>query len=403
MLNPVLAKCRILIVDDDEANVQLLARLLRTAGYVHIKEITDARAAYPAYLQWAPDLVLLDLHMPHIDGIDLLHTFQKQAAPHEFVPVLVLTADVSAHTLKRALATGANDYVTKPFDANEVLLRAKNLLAIRLSHESLKNSNAELATALRALTQFEERRTEHRRDRINLLRAIIEAGPTMVFQPIIELATMRPVGVEALARFDADRPPDHWFAEATSLGIGAELEIAAIRVAVGQLDRLDADQFMAVNVSPSVMLDHSLEELLHSHGQGRVVLELTEHQAVDNYDDLGIVRERLRRDGVRIAIDDAGAGYASLSHILKLAPDIIKLDIALTRDVDRDPVKRALATSLLQFARDSNATVTAEGIETSTELETLHNLAVPWGQGFHIGRPGPLPELGRARPKVLLG
>jgi EAL domain-containing protein (putative c-di-GMP-specific phosphodiesterase class I) len=129
---------------------------------------------------------------------------------------------------------------------------------------------------------------------------------------------------------------------------------------------------------------------LRRHAQGRVVVEITEHQRVESYDDLTRVRARFRQDGIRVAIDDAGAGYASLHHILKLAPDIIKLDIALTREIDRDPVKRALAVSLVQFAKETDAVVIAEGIETPSELATLRDLAVPWGQGFHIGKPGPI-------------
>ncbi len=240
--------------------------------------------------------------------------------------------------------------------------------------------------------QHEERQAENRRARVDTFRAIIERGPTMVFQPIVELATDRVVGVEALARFGLGVPPDHSIEEATSLGLGTELELAAVKAALAQIDRLPPEQFMAVNVSPNVVLDRLFRDLLCKQGQGRVIVEITEHQPVDSYDDLNTIRSTFRRDGIRIAIDDAGAGYASLHHILKLAPDIIKLDIGLTRGIDQDRIKRALAVSLVRFAEESNATVTAEGIETAGELETLRELSVVCGQGFHLGSPAPLDD-----------
>jgi EAL domain-containing protein (putative c-di-GMP-specific phosphodiesterase class I) len=389
-MSSLATQSRILIVDDEENNVRLMTRVLQSAGYAHLKGITDARTVLEVRQAWNPDLILLDLHMPHIDGIALLHTFHAQASASEFVPILVLTADVSRATLKQALTAGANDYVTKPVDVDEVLLRVRNLLAIRLSHEGLKNSNRVLAQELRQRMRFEERQSENRRVRIDHMRAVIERRPTMVFQPIVELASGHTVGVEALARFVDGASPDRCFAEATSLGLGAELELAAVKGALRQLDEIPAGKFMAVNVSPVVALDRRLHDLLRKQGQGRIVVEITEHEPVDSYEDLTLVRTRFRRDGIRVAIDDAGAGYASLHHILKLAPDIIKLDIALTRGIDADPVKRALATSLVQFAKETDAVVTAEGIETVGELTTLRELAVPWGQGFHLGKPGPL-------------
>jgi EAL domain-containing protein (putative c-di-GMP-specific phosphodiesterase class I) len=202
------------------------------------------------------------------------------------------------------------------------------------------------------------------------------------------------LGVEALARFEAGTTPDVWFGEANALGMGTELELAAVKAALAQLDRLKATQFMAINASPTVVLDRRLHDLLRKHGQGRIVVEITEHQPVESYDELNVVRSRFRRDGIRVSIDDAGAGYASLHHILKLAPDIIKLDIGLTRNIDKDPIRRALAASLVMFASESNAIVTAEGIETSGEFATLHDLGVPWGQGFFIGHPEPLEDAG---------
>ena len=128
------------------------------------------------------------------------------------------------------------------------------------------------------------------------------------------------------------------------------------------------------------------------------MLEITEHVRVDDYGQLLDRLGRLRRAGIRLAVDDAGAGFASLHHILKLCPDIIKLDIVLTRDIDRDPIKRALASSLVSFSRDVGGTLIAEGIETAAELQTLVELGVPLGQGYHLGYPSPLPApISRAR------
>jgi EAL domain-containing protein (putative c-di-GMP-specific phosphodiesterase class I) len=121
----------------------------------------------------------------------------------------------------------------------------------------------------------------------------------------------------------------------------------------------------------------------------RLVLELTEHARVGNYDCLARAMDKLRAAGMRIAIDDAGAGFSSLRHILKLRPDLIKLDLSLIRDINLDSSKQALAASLISFAEKSNATIVAEGIETAQELSTLVRLGVGYGQGSFLGEPVP--------------
>ena len=387
MLTTVLTQSRVLIVDDDQANVLLMKRILEGAGYDHIMGINDPREVLATMHDWVPDLVLLDLRMPHIDGNTLLKLIRAQEVPTEFVPVLVLTADIERDSLKAALNAGANDFLTKPVDIDEFLLRVRNLLVIRLSHEALKQNNADLAMRLRTRMQAEWLQTEDRKDRLAAMKEVIAVGPDMVFQPIVELSTGRPMGFEALARFPSEQPPVQCFAEAWFLGVGVELELSAIDAAFKHLNLFGSDEFLAINVSPAVMLEGQFFESMMDHGRDRVVIEVTEHQPVDSYEDLRFVCKKLRDEGIRIAIDDAGAGYASLHHILMLAPDIIKFDISLTHDIDHDPVKRALVVSLLQFSQESHATVIAEGIETDTELETLKGLGVPWGQGFHIGRP----------------
>jgi EAL domain-containing protein (putative c-di-GMP-specific phosphodiesterase class I) len=127
----------------------------------------------------------------------------------------------------------------------------------------------------------------------------------------------------------------------------------------------------------------------HAH---RVVLEVTEHAPVSDYGRLNGSLGALRARGVRLAIDDAGSGFSSLQHILRLAPDFIKLDMALTRDVDNDLARRALAAALISFAAEIGAVIVAEGIETRAELETLRELGVRFGQGYYLARPEPFPS-----------
>jgi EAL domain-containing protein (putative c-di-GMP-specific phosphodiesterase class I) len=123
----------------------------------------------------------------------------------------------------------------------------------------------------------------------------------------------------------------------------------------------------------------------------RTVVEVTEHAAIENYRSFQDAVDGLRKDGVRLAVDDAGAGYASFRHILQLSPDIIKLDLTLTRDIDHDRARRAMASALIAFAKETDAEIVAEGIETEAELETLIGLGTRYGQGYHLGRPGPAP------------
>jgi EAL domain-containing protein (putative c-di-GMP-specific phosphodiesterase class I) len=125
----------------------------------------------------------------------------------------------------------------------------------------------------------------------------------------------------------------------------------------------------------------------------RIVLEITEHEAVEDYDDLVLALSPLRDLGVKVAIDDAGAGFASLRHTLRIAPDIVKMDMSLTRGIDSDRGKKALATALVSFAQEMDMAMVAEGIETAGELETLRDLGVRYGQGFFLAEPGPLPAI----------
>jgi EAL domain-containing protein (putative c-di-GMP-specific phosphodiesterase class I) len=225
------------------------------------------------------------------------------------------------------------------------------------------------------------------------IEAVLERGLlSMVFQPIVELGSGAVVGVEALARFASDpvRSPDIWFAEAHRVGLGSGLELAAIRAALTELSELPGWVFLAINVGPDVLVSRSFTRLLHAVDASRVVIELTEHSRIEDYRPIQQAVASLRAAGARLALDDTGAGYAGLNHILKLTPDFIKLDRVVTSSIDQDPVRRALATALVSFASSTGATIIAEGIETDGELAVLRGLGIAVGQGFRLGRPTPL-------------
>jgi EAL domain-containing protein (putative c-di-GMP-specific phosphodiesterase class I) len=230
--------------------------------------------------------------------------------------------------------------------------------------------------------------------------AVAGSGLSMLFQPIIDLKTDRLAGCEALALFAGHpvRPPDLWFAEAQRVGLGAELQLAAVHKALAQLAHLPPRAYLAINIGPDVAGAPELLRLLHNVDSQRVVIELTEHLQVEDYPALISAVHSIRATGARLAIDDTGAGYASFAHILKLAPDLIKLDRILTTGVDVDPARQALAGALVNFAVETGAKVIAEGVETIGELDVIRQLGVGYGQGYLLGRPGPVTQLiGRPR------
>lgn len=214
-------------------------------------------------------------------------------------------------------------------------------------------------------------------------------GLTMVYQPIVDLESHTVVGFESLARFSSvpPRTPDLWFEDANRLGLGDELEALAIESALARMP--DTDVYVACNVSPEVVLRGSLPPALSDAELSRVVLEITEHSVVEDYDKLDYTLRPLRDRGMRLSVDDAGAGHSSFRHILRLRPDYIKLDVSLTRDIDTDRSRRALAAALIGFARETGSELIAEGVETPLELATLRQLGVHKAQGYLLGRPAP--------------
>jgi EAL domain-containing protein (putative c-di-GMP-specific phosphodiesterase class I) len=232
-------------------------------------------------------------------------------------------------------------------------------------------------------------------------RVIAESAFTVLCQPIVDLDSCDVVGAEALARFagSAQDAPDAWFDRAHRVGLGTELELAVLKMALALSDQLPGGTYLAVNIGPDAIQAPSLPALLDS-ARGPIVLELTEHVKVTGYPRLRTAVSDLRAHGARFAVDDTGAGFASLAHIVNLEPDIIKVDRDITRKIDGDPVRRALTSALVGFAADTCAELVAEGIETPAELQTIRSLGIRRGQGYLLGRPAPIARFGLGRGKL---
>ncbi|PZQ27933.1 MAG: diguanylate phosphodiesterase, partial [Stenotrophomonas acidaminiphila] len=250
--------------------------------------------------------------------------------------------------------------------------------------------HAQMRAALEQRKGQGDRDRQQSREGRERLEAVLEGAQlTAALQPIVRIADGVVVGYEALARFpvEYDLSTGRWFEEAARHGMSIRLELAAARVALDQLARIPADAYLAINASPETVCSDELKSMLEAHDMRRLVLEITEHTPVEDYGRLNACLSALQALGLRIAVDDTGAGFSSLRHVLRLAPDIIKLDFTLVREVDQRPRMQALIAALLTFARGTQAELVAEGVETAEQLQTLKTLGVPYAQGYHLGHP----------------
>jgi EAL domain-containing protein (putative c-di-GMP-specific phosphodiesterase class I)/CheY-like chemotaxis protein len=226
--------------------------------------------------------------------------------------------------------------------------------------------------------------TETRRQRIR--RIIVDRMFRPVFQPIIDLEGRKTVGYEALTRFDSGRPPERVFAEAAMVGLGVELEVATAREAIAAADELPEGAWLSLNISPAFLVQADRLRPVLSAAKRPIVLELTEHDPITDYDGVLAAIAELE-DDLRLSVDDAGAGYSCLHHILALRPAFVKLDRGWVSGIEADPARQALVAGLGMFAERTEGHLIAEGIEEQGELETLSELAVTLGQGYLLGRP----------------
>lgn len=222
-----------------------------------------------------------------------------------------------------------------------------------------------------------------------------EGGVQVALQPLVSLISGRLVGAEALARFSDGRSPEVWFREASECGHTVELDNLTFTAALGVIDHLPPSAYLSVNASPELLLHPDFPRMLVTSNAPlqRLVIEITEHARVKDYSALGSVLDALRGHGVRFAVDDTGAGYSSLNHVLQLRPDMIKLDRGLLTDLAGDPARRSLITALVLLALEIGASVTGEGVEDEHQLEALTSLGVDHAQGYLLAHPSTDPDV----------
>lgn len=226
-----------------------------------------------------------------------------------------------------------------------------------------------------------------------IIDVITNNNVKMHYQPIYSLKTNSPVGYESLSRFNSEpyRPPNIWFSEAEKIGLGESLEMLAIKNTLKSLGRFDTSQHISINTSPDHILSGAVSKVFADIADcSNIVLEITEHSPVYEYQKIVSILEPLRNKGLRLAVDDVGAGYSSFKHILELQADIIKFDSSLVRDINKDCRKFVLAKALCSFAEDIGCEIIAEGVETSEEVNSLRTLGIDKVQGYYLGYPQPI-------------
>lgn len=383
-------RIRVLVAEDDPTVRDALEALFRSERSLELAAaVGDAPSAVEAARREQPDVALVDVRMPG-GGASAARGITSCAPGTR---VLAFTAHDDRETVLQMLEAGAIGYLLKGGSIDEIVE------AIHRAADGQAPLSAEVAgevidELLGQLSVDRQNETQTRRREKRIRRALEGKDRfSMVFQPICSLSG-RMVGAEALARFRGPprRGPERWFAEAEEVGLRRELEVAAAKVALSALPSLPPEIYLSLNVSPKTLLSGSFRKLvLENSDPTRVVVEVTEHARIDDYERLNAAFDRLRGPGVRLAVDDAGAGFASLRHILRLAPDFIKLDRTLIDGIEYDRSRQALAAGLISFAEKIEATIIAEGIEHSAEVDVLTALGVGYGQGFFIAKPAPLP------------
>lgn len=342
------------------------------------------------------------------DADPLEDTYCKRIADNllpEIIPDTSQNVETQSLDVTRKLSIGS--YIGVPMTLSNGYLYGTFCCFKRAADESLNQRDLAFLSAIAEIsTGIIEKKLRRDQQADSFAKRIISVmdnnAMDIFFQPIFNLRNNEIVGFESLSRFNAEpyRTPDIWFREAATVGLGQQLELRAIEQATRKISQFNPEVYLSINASPEYILNGALLKALAHTDTRRIVLEVTEHTPITDYRAFREALAPLRERGVRLAIDDAGAGYSSFQHVLELEADMLKLDSSLTRGLNQEPRKALLAKSICAFARATDCKIVAEGIETEQELNTLKEIGVDMAQGFYLGHPMPLGEARRYECKL---
>jgi len=382
-------RARVLVADDDASVRRYLKAMIEGRDDLEVVAVAgDGEQAVHLAAMHQPDVALVDVRMPRGGGREAVRGI-RSSSPETLV--LIYSEHADQQTVVEMFQAGAHGFVAKGASGEDLIeALVRTVAGERVTSAQVASSIVDELS--RRLSHDEARAMSNRRVVDQVRQVIDDSSLEFVFQPIADLRSSRVVGVEALSRFPVApvRPPARWFEEAWAVGLGVELELAALEGALEASQRLPGGIFLAVNLSPATLSSARLREILAVARRRRLVVEVTEHAPVNDYAALREALAFVRGVGGWVAVDDVGAGYSSLQHILEISPDAIKLDLGLTRDIHADTGRRSLASAFTRFAADMGLMIMAEGIETAEELKALRELGIDYGQGFFLSPPRPL-------------
>ena len=371
----------VLVVDDDPGFSGALIDLIGIDPKLRVVgSASDASEGAAMVRLLRPNVCLCDVRLPGGGG-EIVAAEARRSAPE--TRVVALSASDDADTIMGMIRAGAMSYIVKGTAGDEVLDGI---------HRAIRGQASMPASAATAVGAELRGQGEEARGKVILLRHVLDHDlMSIVFQPVVDIETREPIAFEALCRVNLPprRPPNNWFADAADNDLGLEFELHAIRLALAHLSHLPDECPLHVNASPAVAMSPELALLFKGIAPGRIILEITEHTRIDDYPALAAALAPLRAAGVAIGVDDAGSGFSSMSHIVNMEADVIKVDISLVRDIHLNKMRRAMVGALAEFARQAEALVIAEGVELEEERATLITLGVTAAQGYLFGRPAP--------------
>lgn len=377
---------RILIVDDDDALLRAHARILTNAGY-QVETAADGNAGVSSLRQMSFDVILSDIDMPGMDGIALL----EQVRTHDLdVPVVIITGTPSVETAMKAMEHGALRYLVKPVEAQ---------LLVKITGDAVRLH--QIAKAKRQAINLAGGVDKLVGDQAGLVSSFGRALDTlyMAYQPIVSRSNKTVFAYEALLRSrEPSLPhPGAMLDAAERLGRIHDLSRRIRAKAIEPLQDFPKGSLLFLNLHPDDLLDATLlaTDTPLAAVAPQIVLEITERASLHKIHDIQARIASLREMGFRIAIDDLGAGYAGLTSFALLQPEVAKLDMALIRDLHREPTKQKLVQTMITMCKELGIIVISEGVETAEERDEVARLGCDLMQGFLFAKPEAVPPIPR--------